>query len=96
MNPDSIDDLFSQFHGPLTAQDIERIEAAFNSFICALFEDKEDRGDHLASDLVDKIEGYISIADYAEKADHLDVGPELGERLRKLLDMVNEYYHRLN
>ncbi len=45
--------------------------------------------------LADKIEKYIGIANYAEASPDIESEQELREGLRKLLNLVNEYFHRL-
>ncbi|MCC6457293.1 MAG: hypothetical protein IT328_20230 [Caldilineaceae bacterium] len=82
---------------PLTAKDIAEIEEGINRLIYALFPPSKDRQEVLEMNLPDKIEQYITIADYAEKQPELKdmgVGTGLREGLSNLLKAVNEYYYR--
>lgn len=99
--PDSIGDLFSPFHGPITAEDIERIEKAVNGLVSALFRsDPEQLEAELQQNLVHKLESLIALTDHIEKnPKHVQYEgfiPELGDQLRYLLNLVNAYYHNLN
>ncbi|MCC6458052.1 MAG: hypothetical protein IT328_24065 [Caldilineaceae bacterium] len=85
------------FQHPLTAEDIAEIEEGINQLICALFPPSKEREEVLEMNLPDKIEQYISIANYAEKQPELKdmvSGTGLKEDLSDLLNAVNEYYHR--
>lgn len=95
-------DLFTPFHGPLTADDIARIERGINVLVANLFSSAgpERVEEELAAPLQDKIDGYIGIADHVAENDELNIEPALKQllqqRLRELLQKVNDYYHKLN
>jgi len=71
------------------------IEEGVNDLIRKLLPEGEQRKDALAMGLADKIEKYIGIANYAEASPDIESEQELREGLRKLLNLVNEYFHRL-
>jgi len=95
-------DLFTPFHGPLTADDIARIERGMNVLVSQLFSSASDDEleEELAAPLAEKIDAYIGIADHAAADPDFDMPLEfrhlLQERLRELLQKVNEYDHKLN
>ena len=96
-----IDNPFNRrYNGPLSAEDVEEIEEKMNELVARLFADDLERLEaEIEAPLAEKIDGYISIAEYAATAPHLMDMPgiqELAPMLRELLTEVNAYYNALN
>jgi hypothetical protein len=80
----------------LTTEQIEYTEIVINELLRGLLVNEELREHHIAMSLPHKIEGCINFADFAAQDPSRKIGPELGQALRKLLTLVNDYYIKLN
>jgi len=97
--------LLNPFRGPLTAEEIERIEQGVNVLFVHLFSHHtEVLEEGLQLDLAHKIHGYIDLAEHVNQSRSCDwdvnhnpnFAHDLVEQMRALLALVNAYYHKLN